>query len=356
MLSSPLRSGRMSSYIAGFMVIGFLLITSHTTADVQGAYIGAGYYSDPWTNLVSIDFDGNGTASYYDIATSDNYHQSGSVPYSVSAEGRFTNNGDLTGIVSPDTGFLVWVDTDHSDGSIGLYLAAKKSSGKSNANLNGDYLGIGYYSDPWTNRVSANFDGSGTVYYNDIATSDDNNESGSPTLFHSSRRNDNLKTKSIGNHKPGCEYRRMDGYGLFRQLYRPLCGARSCRLKTHMMISRATILMTNYGMIMVVRCFLNQKACGSPVRRQMQHTVIWIRPIHFAGILFSILIKEAFQSQPRSFLVISPIFRSKSHPQQISIMKFTLYISVATTLMMHHRALVLHRRACATWTRAGSPL
>ena len=132
-----------------------------------GDFIGTGFGSDPWTGLSNADFDGFGGGSYQDIATSDDFLEGGSLTYNLDSDGILTSTlSDGTvfdGILSPDNNIFAVVDTDFGgDEFIEMDVAIKKSTGLTNASLNGVYIGVRISSFGATALTTTTFRGNGT--------------------------------------------------------------------------------------------------------------------------------------------------------------------------------------------------
>jgi len=136
----------------------------------------------PLSRLSEINLDGQGDGTLNDIYSSDGHLEIDSpFSYTVASSGMLKifpappSDSILNGIVSPDASIFGIVDTkfDHP----GFHIGIKKSSGMSNASLNGDYI-ISDFSDEITSlplegqsadepfaahaRVISNGDGTGT--------------------------------------------------------------------------------------------------------------------------------------------------------------------------------------------------
>ncbi len=164
-------------------------------AGMTGEYCVAQYdidrAMDPWTSLGQFNFHDSGTITAQDNATSDNILSHETKPFSVGSDGSVNiPSTDFAGQVSADGNVLLLADTDSrthfDDGEIGISVGVKRSSGMSNAKLNGNYLVVQYDidkpMDPWTALTEFDFYTSGTVIAKDISTSD-NNPSTSNALY-----------------------------------------------------------------------------------------------------------------------------------------------------------------------------
>jgi hypothetical protein len=128
---------------------------------------GARSEGDFGANYISMNFDGTGNGTFAIIYSS--LGESGSAPftYSVDSDGTFSldiefhgEGSTLHGIVSPDgVSFTMWPF------SVGI----RKSSGMSNASLNGEYVTAGYFTNDEDvsggEHISMNYagNGSGTI-------------------------------------------------------------------------------------------------------------------------------------------------------------------------------------------------
>jgi hypothetical protein len=145
-----------------------------SNASLNGEYYAANFYGDDGSVSFfnSLNFDGNGNGSYQELYSSEGGLENGTFTYSVQDDGRVTFNGDVHGIISPDENSFIISETE--GGRIGIITGIKSSSGMSNADLNGEYLGSSYYNDdaPWSCLWSAAFDGNGNVNIQHLYASD----------------------------------------------------------------------------------------------------------------------------------------------------------------------------------------
>jgi hypothetical protein len=131
-------------------------------------FIGTGFGSDPWTGLFDADFDGAGNGNYQDIATSDGPpFESSTLTYNLDVDGSLTSTlsdgTEFTGILNADNNILAVADTDFfPDDFIEMDFVIKKSTGLTEAILNGEYIGVRIRSFGSTTLISsATFDGNG---------------------------------------------------------------------------------------------------------------------------------------------------------------------------------------------------
>jgi hypothetical protein len=139
-------------------------------------FSGTGFGSDPWTGLFDADFDGAGNGNYQDIATSDGPpFESSTLTYNLDVDGSLTStlsDGTIyTGILNADNNILAVADTDFSDIFIEMDVLIKKSSGLTEAILNGEYIGVRISSFGSTALFSATFDGNSTGTFQYLADS-----------------------------------------------------------------------------------------------------------------------------------------------------------------------------------------
>ena len=131
-----------------------------------GDFIGTGFGSDPWTGLSNADFDGSGGGNFRDIATSDDFLEGGTLAYNLDFDGSLTSTlSDGTvfdGILNSDNNILAVADTDFSDEFIEMDVLIKKSTGLSNASLNGEYIGVRISDLQSTALTTTTFRGDGT--------------------------------------------------------------------------------------------------------------------------------------------------------------------------------------------------
>ena len=150
-----------------------------SNSDLRGDYESVAYHRDFNTNAAEagsfdLSFNGDGTgeilfeAAGIPIST---------IPftYSLDKYGTFVTDYTLpdgtvsggAGIVRADTAVLAGTDDDPTDDVAGLEVAIKKSSGKTNASLNGEYASVGFHSDAdgtgaGTGMTNTVFDGDGS--------------------------------------------------------------------------------------------------------------------------------------------------------------------------------------------------
>ena len=102
---------------------------------------------------------------------------------SLSSDSALSIDGKQAGIVSANGNIFTIVDTDASDGDLSIHVGIKKSSGMSNASLNGTFIMCEYGTDPnrWTGRIELTFDGNGNGTSVQIDDSNGDANSGSVT-------------------------------------------------------------------------------------------------------------------------------------------------------------------------------
>ena len=145
-------------------------------ARLIGEFSGTGFGSDPWSALFDADFDGSGSENYQVIASSDNILESGTYTYELDIDGSMTvtlaTGIEFTGILNADNNVFAIADTDVSmDEFIEMDVAIKKSTGLTNAILNGEYIGVRISSFGSTALISATFDGEGNGTFRYLANS-----------------------------------------------------------------------------------------------------------------------------------------------------------------------------------------
>ena len=139
---------------------------------------------DPWSVLLSSNFDGAGGGTYQEIATSDGPpFVSGSVTYNLDPDGSLTStlsNGEVfNGILNADNNILAVADTDPSlDDFIEMDVLIKNSTDLTNAILDGDYIGVRISGFGSTALFSTTFDGNGNGAFQYLASSDQQQLSG----------------------------------------------------------------------------------------------------------------------------------------------------------------------------------
>ncbi len=156
-----------------------------TDASLDGEYVSVGFYSgtdgsNPAAARTLATFNGDGTGTVGLLSHSETELPEISFTYLVADDGTLTHEytyPDETvssgeGIVSVDDSVVAIVDNDTADGIVGFEIGIKKSSGMSNADLQGTFVSIGYYavadgSYAGTQDVTLVFngDGTGTVYF-----------------------------------------------------------------------------------------------------------------------------------------------------------------------------------------------
>jgi hypothetical protein len=102
--------------------------------------------------------------------------------YTLASNGTM-QAGALRSLLSKDGGSYVLVDEDLSDQNISLCFGIRKSSGLSNAVLQGRYImtELGVDPDHWTGRIEVEFDGQGGMTWRQIKDSNQDTASGSWT-------------------------------------------------------------------------------------------------------------------------------------------------------------------------------
>ena len=141
---------------------------------------------NPWTGRLGLTLDGNGNGTYQQLDDSSGYSNSGSFTYSVAGDGKLSVTGEGiedVGIVSADGNIFVLVDTNASDNDLSIHVGIKKSSGMSNASINGTFIMGEYGTDPnpWAGRIEHTFDGNGNGTYQQLENSSGSTNSGSFT-------------------------------------------------------------------------------------------------------------------------------------------------------------------------------
>ncbi|MBN2029741.1 T9SS type A sorting domain-containing protein [bacterium] len=149
---------------------------------IQYSVDGEGTPHSVYSNTV---IDGNGNGSYNDLYSSDDILQSGDFTYSINNDRTFTVNIDaetlLYGIAHPDGQSYMMVKTDPSPI---IVMGIKKSSGYSEALLNGEFINVEYSvgeGGPYTAYSATDIDGSGNGTWEHLYTSDDVLSSGTFT-------------------------------------------------------------------------------------------------------------------------------------------------------------------------------
>jgi hypothetical protein len=122
--------------------------------------------------------DGDKDVVYHELFNSDGDDlDSATITYAAYSDGTMNltgTEGEITrGIISPDGTFVAFVNTDFTDdGDVEIGVAIKKSTGMSNADLDGEYLYVNYYDNPRTAYGTMTFNGNGTATYQRIDDSD----------------------------------------------------------------------------------------------------------------------------------------------------------------------------------------
>ena len=132
--------------------------------------------NSPEAALILITLDGNGHGTYQDLYTSETDPlEHGEITYSIAPDGSLTLQevGESVmdhGIVSADGNMLTLA---YPSNWPGIAVGIKKSSGMSNASLNGSYL-ASYFGDetesnsPWAGLARVTLDGNGHATYQDL--------------------------------------------------------------------------------------------------------------------------------------------------------------------------------------------
>lgn len=174
-LGDKIRQGAKA--LPGIM-LGLLILTSAGSAaraetgnaTLSGAYRMFEFGVDDnltrwWSAQADVTFDGGGDAAYQPISDSRGLPAGGTRTYSIDADGVLHYAGTETGMAAQAGDFFVLVDADASDGSISHTLGIKKSSGQTDASLQGDYImhhfGARIGVDNYAQRFAMYFDGSG---------------------------------------------------------------------------------------------------------------------------------------------------------------------------------------------------
>ena len=150
-----------------------------SNSDLKGDYESVAYHRDFDTNAAEagsfdLGFNGDGTG--------DILFEAGGIPistipftYDLDKDGTFVTDYTLpdgtdsggAGIVRGNTTVIAGTDDDPADSVSGIEVAIKKSSGKTNASLNGEYVSVGFHSDADGTGAGAGmtttvFDGNGS--------------------------------------------------------------------------------------------------------------------------------------------------------------------------------------------------
>ena len=119
----------------------------------NGEYIGvriSDFGFNPFTALTTMTFDGDNSGNFSVVAASDDSLNSGPFTYSVGSDGEVTITVDdlvsaaSRGFVSGDGSVITLADTDGFDRIIDNTVLIKTGSGLSAADIEGEYIGVGY--------------------------------------------------------------------------------------------------------------------------------------------------------------------------------------------------------------------
>jgi ribosomal protein L24E len=157
--------------------------TGLSNSILNGEYYVIDYFADNYTDFGEVNFDGVGGFTYVQLETSDGSPlNSGSGTYTVASDGQITM-GNNRGMVSSDGKIAFTVDFSEIPG---LVILVKKSTGLSNSILNIDYHSLNHFSNDFASFGEANFDGNGTITYQQLQSTSGSLDSGSGTYAVSS--------------------------------------------------------------------------------------------------------------------------------------------------------------------------
>ena len=173
--------------VAGAVADAGLIALTSINERLVGDFIGAGFGFDDydfysWSVRSDAKFDGSGGGSFQDVAASDNILEGGTLTYGLrydsSLSATLSNGTSFNGILNADNTILAVADTDWEDDSIEMDVVLKKSTGLSNAILNGEYIGVRISSDPSTALFTVTSHGDSTGEFKFLAASNNNLSSG----------------------------------------------------------------------------------------------------------------------------------------------------------------------------------
>jgi len=173
--------------VAGQTTDAGLITLTSINRRLNGNFISTGFGFDDsgfffWSIRSDANFDGTGGGSFQDVAFSDDSLESGTLTYNLSFDGSLSatlSNGTMfDGILNANDNILAVADTDLTDDSIEMDVVIKKSTGLSNAILNGEYIGVRVSSVPSTTLSTVTFHGDSTGEFKFLAASDDDLTSG----------------------------------------------------------------------------------------------------------------------------------------------------------------------------------
>lgn len=172
--------------VAGEVTDAGLISLTPVDARLEGEFSGTGFgfddYFSTWTGLFETDFDGSGGGSFNDLTTSDGFLENGTLTYNLDFDGSLTSTlSDGTvfdGILNNDNNILAVADTNFTDQFIEFDVVIKKSTGLSNAILNGEYIGVRIGSFPSTVLTTVTFDGAGNGEFQFLAASNGDLDNG----------------------------------------------------------------------------------------------------------------------------------------------------------------------------------
>ena len=170
--------------IVGIIILGTTLCFA--APNPSGDFILADFddetsFNTPAAALTRITLDGNGNGTYQNLYTSEaDTLESGNFTYSIAPDGSLTiqEEGETVmdhGIFSADGNMFTLAYTAEG---LGIAVGIKKSSGMSNASLNGSYI-ASYFGDetdsnlPWAGLARITLDGNGHATYQDLYTTDE---------------------------------------------------------------------------------------------------------------------------------------------------------------------------------------
>jgi len=166
--------------VAGAVADAGLITLASINERLVGDFIGSGFGFDDidfysWSVRSDAIFDGTGGGSFQDVAASENILEGGPLTYGLRFDGSLSatlsNGASFNGILNSDNTILAVADTDWADDSIEMDVVLKKSTGLSNAILNGEYIGVRISSYPLTALSSLTFAGDGSGEFLFLASS-----------------------------------------------------------------------------------------------------------------------------------------------------------------------------------------